>query len=82
MDNSKVPLEMHPYNAISILGFCREFINDKTSDDYQFQAIKEAVDELEMQLTRHLTDDHWEIIHHENQLNQIIGKVPPIKSKS
>lgn len=80
-DNAKVPIELNPYNAISILAFCREFINDDLADDYQFKAIREAVDELELQLGRHLTDKHWEEIKAINQVNQLIGKSPEFKRK-
>ena len=75
-DNSKVSIKMKPYNAVTILSFCREFINDDLCDEYRFQAIKEAVKELEMQLVRSLTDKHWEEITVENQVNQLIGKSP------
>ncbi|REE01125.1 hypothetical protein [Marinoscillum furvescens] len=75
-DKTKVGIELKPYNALSILSFCREFINDDTCDEYRFQAIKEAVDELEMQLGRHLTDEQWDEINAENQVNQLIGKSP------
>lgn len=67
---------MKPYNAMIILSFCREFINDDTCDEYRFQSIREAVDELEMQLGRNLTDKHWEEIDIENSVNQLIGKSP------
>lgn len=67
---------MKPYNAVTILAFCREFINDDSCGEYRFQAIKEAVEELEMQLVRSLTDKHWEEITVENQVNQLIGKSP------
>lgn len=76
MDNTKVPIEMKPYNAISILSFCREFINDDLCDEYRFKAIKEAVEELESQLGRNLTDEQWEEIRAENKVNQLIGKSP------
>lgn len=75
-DATKVPLELKPYNAISILAFCREWVNDGTPNDYKFQALKEAVDELEHQLARNLTDEQWEEIRAENQVNQLIGKSP------
>lgn len=75
-EKTKVPIKMKPYNAITILSFCREFITDDTCDEYRFQAIKEAVDELEHQLGRHLTDEQWEEIRAENQVNQLIGKSP------
>lgn len=77
MDSTKVPLELNPYNAITVLSFCREFINEDTTNDYQFQAIAEAVDEFEQQLVRHLTDEQWDQINQENEINQLIGKVPP-----
>ena len=80
-DKTKVQLEMKPYNAITILSFCREFVNEETCDDYKFQAIKEAVDELEIQLGGHLTDEHWDEINSENQVNQLIGKSPERRLK-
>ena len=76
MDPTKVPLEMKPYNAVSILAFCREFINEDLEDDYKFQSIKEAVNELEEQLAINLTDAQWDEINAENAVNQMIGKAP------
>lgn len=77
-DNTKVPIEMKPYNALSILSFCREFVNDDLIKEYKNQALREAVDELEQQLARHLTDEQWEEVRAENQVNQLIGKSPAI----
>ena len=77
-DNTKVPIEMKPYNAIAVLSFCREFINDDTCDEYRFQAIKEAVDELQEQLVIRLTDEQWEEIKAEDQVNKLIGKSPVV----
>jgi hypothetical protein len=76
MDKTKVPIELKPYNAVAILAFCREYINDDLADDYMFQAIREAVDEFELQLARNLNDDQWDEIRAENQVNQLIGKSP------
>ena len=75
--DNKIRIEITPYNAISILSFCREFINEDTPNKYHFQAIREAVDELELQLGRILTDEHFEEIRAENELNKLIGKIPP-----
>lgn len=75
-DKTKVPIELSPYNAVSILAFCREFINDDTGDEYIFQAIKEAIDELESQLGRNLTDEHYDDIQAEGEVNRLIGKGP------
>jgi|GEM_PF-2560129 len=79
MDKTKVPLEMNPYNAMAILAFCSEFITEDITE-YKFQAIKEAVSEMEMQLARNLTDQHWEEINAENKVNQLIGKSPKKKT--
>lgn len=75
-DKSKVPIEMKPYNAITILAFCREFFNDETFLEYKYQAIKEAVDELELQLGKNLTEEQFEEIKIEDEVNQLIGKSP------
>jgi hypothetical protein len=73
---AKVRLELEPYNAISILAFMREWVNDDLDDEYQFKAIREAVNELEVQLGINLSDEHWEEIDAVNQINQMIGKSP------
>lgn len=72
----KIQLKLKPYNAITILAFCREYINDDLEEEYHFQAIKEAVAELEDQLAANLTDDAWDEITSENHVNQLIGKSP------
>jgi len=71
-----VNLELNPYNAITILSFLREFVNDDLADVYMFQAIREAVNEYESELTKKLTDDQWNEINMVNQINQLIGKSP------
>lgn len=76
MDRNKVPIELRPYTAITILGFLREFVNDDLVGDYMFQALREAVDEYEQQVSRALTDEQLEEIRAENQVNQLIGKSP------
>lgn len=78
MSMSKVTIKMRPYNAMTVLSFCREFINDTTADEYMFTAIKEAVDELEEELTRNLTDEQWDDLNAENIVNQLIGKSPKV----
>ena len=76
MSDASVTIKMKPYNAMAVLSFCREFVNDDTCDEYRFQAIKEAVKELEDQLSARLTNEHWDEINAENQVNQLIGKSP------
>lgn len=73
---SKVKLELEPYNAIIILSFLREFVNEENADEYQFQSIHEAVKEYETELSRRLTEEQWNEIDAVNQVNQLIGKSP------
>lgn len=80
-NKSKICIELRPYNVISILAFCREFINDDTCDEYKFKAIKDVVDELESELSKRITDEHWDEIDAENKVNQLIGKSPERKLK-
>lgn len=75
----KIKIELDPYNAISILSFIREFINEENEGEYKLKAIHEAVDELQDQLGRNLTEDQWNEINMVNQLNQLIGKSPEKK---
>lgn len=71
-----VTINLKPYDAVSILAFCREFINADTPNDYNYSAIKEAVSSFESQLMDNLSEDNWKEIYFENELNQVIGKVP------
>lgn len=75
-DKTKVPIEMNPSNAMEILLFCRQFINERNAHKYKLAAIHEAVNELEQQLAKSLTDEHWEEIKAQNEINKLIGKVP------
>lgn len=72
----KVNIELRPYNALEILRFCREWINDDTPNDYHFTAIKEAVQELEDEVYKKLTNEHLDEIDSENAVNKLIGKSP------
>jgi len=73
---AKIKLELEPYNAITILSFCREFVTEESCQDYKLKAIFEAVHELETELSKRLTEKDWDEIHATNQVNQLIGKSP------
>lgn len=73
---AKIKIELEPYNAITILSFCREFVTEETCKDYKLRAIFEAVQELELELAKRLTEKDWDEIHATNQVNQLIGKSP------
>ncbi len=74
----KVTLELTPYNAMTILKFLREFVNEDLVDDYQFTAIKEAVAEYEKQIYKKITLTMLDEVDKENAVNQLIGKSPRV----
>lgn len=70
-------MALNPYNAITILSFLREYINEETtSGRYELTAIKEAVDQYELEFSRNVTHEQMEEIRQENAVNQLIGKSP------
>lgn len=72
MDNTKVPIELTPYNALAILSFLREF----EYDEPHLKALGEAVQEFENSMCRGISVDQIEDAKAENQVNQLIGKSP------
>ena len=75
----KVKIELTPYNAMSILAFLREWVNDDVKGDYEFKAICEAVDQYEKEVASKMTDEQFDDMHRENVVNQLIGKSPKRK---
>jgi NH3-dependent NAD+ synthetase len=73
---NKVKLELTPYNAMAILKFCREFINDETKCDYRYKAIQDAVDEYEQQIYDKVSEEQLDDAIAENEVNHLIGKWP------
>ena len=73
---AKVNLELEPYNAMTILSFLREYVTNDSCKDYRLKALLESADELEAELAKMLTEEHWEEIQLTNQVNQLIGKSP------
>ena len=72
----KIKIELTPYNALTLLSFIREFVNEENEDEYQFKAIHQAADQLEQEIADAMTEEHWEEVDRENQINQLIGKSP------
>lgn len=75
-----VKIELTPYNAMSILAFLREFINEDNNDDPKFKAIHDAVDQYGSQITKNISMDQLDDYNAENQVNQLIGKSPKAKN--
>ena len=73
---AKMKLELEPYNAITILSFLRDFVTKESCKDYRLKALLDSADELELELGKRLTEEHWEDIISTDQVNQLIGKSP------
>ena len=71
-----VTIELTPYDALAILKFFREFINDDTKGDYRFKAIEDAVNEYEKQIYKNVSSEQLDDAIAENQVNRLIGKWP------
>jgi hypothetical protein len=71
-----VKIELSPYNALTLLSFMREFVNESNTDDYRLNAIHEAVNQYEKSMTKNITLDQIDDAKVENQVNQLIGKSP------
>lgn len=72
----KVTIELTPYDALAILKFCREFVNDDTKGDRRFKAIQDAVDEYENEIYKKLSIEQLDDAIAENEVNFLIGKWP------
>lgn len=75
-DVSSITIELSPYNAMAILSFLREYINDDVKDEPQFTAISNAVNEYELQVEKKITLEQINYARFENNVNQIIGTSP------
>ena len=71
-----VNIELSPYNALAILCFCHEFLEDQAKDDYRFKAIFDAVHEYEQQIYKKVTEKQLQDAIAENEVNRLIGKWP------
>lgn len=75
----KVKIELTPYQALSILSFLREFINEENEEVHEFKAIHECVTAFENQVYQKVTDEMIEDAIAENEVNILIKKVPQNK---
>ena len=71
-----IKIELTPYDALAILKFCREFVNDGTKNDYRFKAIQDAIDEYEKEIYKKLSNEQLDDAIFENEVNRLIGKFP------
>ena len=72
----KVKLELRPYDALAMLCFVKEFINEKNKNDNRFAAIHETVDNYEKEIYKKLSSQQLEDAILENRVNDIAGRHP------
>lgn len=72
----KVTIELRPYDALSILAFCREYFNNSNRDVPQLAAIHETIDNYETEIRNKITSDHLADDSLECTVNDITGRHP------
>ena len=72
----KVKLELRPYTALTILSFCREYINDENINDSRLTAIHESVKEYEDEIYKKISPQELEDAILENRVNDLTGRHP------
>ena len=72
----KVKLELRPYTALTILSFCREYINDENINDSRLTAIHESVKEYEDEIYKKISPQELEDAILENKVNDLTGRHP------
>lgn len=77
MSDQKVSIELTPFQAIEILAFMREFVNDQNKEVPELAAIHEAVGAYEEEIYEKITDEMMEEVEAENEVNFLLGKQPP-----
>ncbi len=71
-----VKIELSPYNALTLLSFMREFVNDSCVEDYRLTSLMQAVDQYEKSMSKNITMEQIDDAKAENEVNQLIGKSP------
>lgn len=74
--SKKVKIELRPYDALGILSFLREYINEKNRHDPKMAAIHETVDAYEKEIYKKVDLDMVEDASVENAVNRLCGRQP------
>jgi hypothetical protein len=73
----KVSLQLRPYDALAILSFCREYVNDSSKGISELTAIHEAVNAYEQELYKSTTMNQLEDAILESKINYLTNRHPP-----
>lgn len=72
----KVKIELRPYDALVILSFLREYINEENRNIPEMAAIQETVDAYEKEIYKKVDLDMVEDASVENTVNRLCGRQP------
>ena len=72
----KVKIELRPYDALQILTFLREFINEENKNLKEFAAIHESVNAYESQVYDNCTEEMVRGAELELSVNTLTQRVP------
>lgn len=76
MIDQKISIELTPFQALAILAFMREFVNDENKEVAELAAIHEAVEAYEQEIYNKVTYEMMEDVEAENEVNFLLGKQP------
>jgi len=74
--SKQVNITLRPYDALAIMCFMREYINDSNRDWPELKAIHETVDAYEKQINEKVSIDMVEDARLECRVNDISGRHP------
>ncbi len=72
----KVKIELRPYDALHILAFLREFINDENKGIKQFSAIHECVNAFEIEVYKNCSMKMVGDAELELSINTLTQRIP------
>ena len=73
---SLVKIELRPHDALGILSFLREYVNDSNKHDGNLAALHEMVNAYENQIYTNVSSKHLDDAELELSVNKITGRVP------
>ncbi len=73
----KVNLQLRPYDALAILSFCREYINDSSKGIPELTAIHEAVNAYEQEIYKAISMNQLGDATLECHINYLTNRHPP-----
>lgn len=74
--SEKVNIRLRPFDALAILSFMREYVNESNKDEPLLSAIHETVDAYEKEVYKKIDYDQLEDACVECSVNYLAGRQP------